>query len=161
MNSGLATYTACAKNFALPDVRGEDGARKMGFPHLKYVIIPVFIVTLISNSSGIASSQDLAASDIPKIMNTYYENKLEFKRDYLGKTLTATMFFNNVREKAFVTGYFVGFDGVNGSAGLTCSFSETLPSEFIDWDAGKSVSLTGVVSGVVLATLYLERCEFK
>ena len=133
----------------------------MSFPRLKYTTVSVCIVALIYNSSGIAASQELSASDIPNIMNTYYENELEFKRDYFGKTLTATMFFTNVREKAFVTGYFVGFDGINGSAGLTCSFSETLTSEFIDWDTGKSVYLTGVVHGVVLATLYLKRCKFK
>ena len=133
----------------------------MNVPCLKYANISVFAAALISNFSGIAASQELVASDIPKIIITYYENKLEFKHDYLGKTLTATMFFNNVRENAFVTCYFVGFDGVNGSAGLTCNFSETLTSKFIDWDAGKSVSLTGVVSEAVLSNLYLKRCEFK
>jgi hypothetical protein len=133
----------------------------MRFLRLKYTTVSVLIVTLISNFSSIDASQELSASDIPKILNTYYENEFEFKRDYLGKTLTATMFFNNVREKAFVTGYFVGFDGVNGSAGLTCSFSETMTSEFIDWDAGRSVSLTGVLYDVVFITLYLKECKFK
>ena len=108
-----------------------------------------------------AASQELAASDIVKIMITYYENELIFKRDYLGKTLIATMFFDNVGGAAFGGGYFVRFDGTNGSAGLTCSFSETLPNKVIDWDAGKSVSLTGVVYDVVLSTLYLKRCRFK
>ncbi len=107
-----------------------------------------------------AAFQELAASDIVKIIMTYYENELEFERDYLGKTLIATMFFDNLGA-AFGGGYFVGFDGINGSAGLTCSFSETLPDEVIDWDAGKSVSLTGVVYDVVLSTLYLKRCRFK
>lgn len=133
----------------------------MNVPRLNYASVSVFIAALISNFSGISASQELAASDIPKIIITYYENKLEFKHDYLGKTLTATMFFNNVQESAFTTGYFVGFDGVNGSAGLTCRFPETLTSEFIDWDAGKSVSLTGVVSDVVFVTLYLKGCEFR
>ena len=133
----------------------------MSFPLLKYATISSFIVILIPNYSVITASHELSASDIPKIISTYYEYDLEFKRDYLGKTITAMMFFNNVREKAFVTGYFVGFDGLNGSAGLTCDFSETLPSGFIDWDAGKSVYLTGVVYEVVLATLYLEGCKFK
>jgi hypothetical protein len=108
-----------------------------------------------------AASQELAASDIVKIIVTYYENELEFERDYLGKTLIATMFFDNVGGAAFGGGYFVGFDGINGSAGLTCNFSDTLPNEVIDWDAGKSVSLTGVVYDVVLSTLYLKRCRFK
>ncbi len=58
-------------------------------------------------------------------------------------------------------GHFVRFDGINGSAGLTCSFSKALPNEVIDWVAGKSVSLTGVVYDVVLSTLYLKKCEFK
>ena len=133
----------------------------MGYSHLKNAAVSVFTVTLIYISSGIAASQELAARDIPEIINTYYEDEIKFKHDYLGKTLTAMLFFNNVREKAFVTGYFVGFDGINGSAGLTCSFSETLTSEFIDWEVGKPVSLTGIVSDVVLATLYLERCEFE
>ena len=133
----------------------------MSFPRSKYTIASAFILTLIFNSPGTVASQELEASDIPKIITTYYENKSEFERDYLGKTLAATMFFNNAREKAFVTGYFVGFDGINGSAGLTCSFSENLTSEFIDWDAGKSVSLTGVVYDIVLTTLYLNGCKFE
>jgi tetratricopeptide (TPR) repeat protein len=108
-----------------------------------------------------AASQELAASDIVKIMITYYENESKYKRDYLGKTFMATMFFDNVGRAALGGGYFVRFDGINGSAGLTCSFSETLPNEVIDWDAGKSVSLTGVVYDVVLSTLYLKRCRFK
>jgi len=108
-----------------------------------------------------AASQELAASDIVKIIVTYYENELEFERDYLGKTLIATMFFNNVGGKVLGGDYFVGFDGINGSAGVTCSFSETLPNEVIDWDAGQSVSLTGVVYDVVLSTLYLKRCSFN
>ncbi len=142
-------------------MRGEDGGRKMGFSRLKYTIISVFMVALISNFSGIAASQELAASDIVKIIITYYENELEFKRDYLGKTITATMYFDNVGGEAFGGGYFVGFDGINKSAGLTCRFSETLPNEVIYWDAGTSVSLTGVVYDVVLGTLYLDRCKFK
>jgi len=108
-----------------------------------------------------AASPELAASDIVKIIVTYYENELEFERDYLGKTFIATMFFDNVGGAAFGGGYFVGFDGINGSAGLTCSFSETPPNEVIEWDAGNSVSLTGVVYDVVLSTLYLKRCRFK
>lgn len=133
----------------------------MGFPRLKYAAVSVFTVTLIYSSSGISASRELEADDIPKLINTYYEDEIKFNRDYLGKTLTATLFFKDAREKAFVTGYFVGFDGINGSAGLTCSFFETLPSVFIDWEAGKPVSLTGIVSNIVLATLYLERCKFE
>jgi len=108
-----------------------------------------------------AASQQLAASDIVKIITTYHENESKFKRDYLGRTLTATMYFANAGGAAFGGGNFVGFDGINGSAGLTCRFSETPPNEIIDWDAGKSVSLTGVVYDVVLSTLYLKRCSFK
>ncbi len=108
-----------------------------------------------------SASQELAASDIIKIIIAYYENKPIFKRDYLGKTLTATMFFDKLGGGAFGGGNFVGFNGINGSAGLTCRFSEILPNEVIDWDAGKSVSLTGVVYDVVLSNLYLKRCRFK
>jgi hypothetical protein len=133
----------------------------MGFPRLKYAAVSVFIGTLISNFSGIAVSQELTASDIPKIIVTYYEDKSKYKRDYLGKTFIATMFFDDVGGEAFGGGYFVGFDGINGSAGLTCSFSETMPNEVNFWDAGQSVSLNGVVYDVVLATLYLNRCEFE
>ena len=132
----------------------------MGFPRIKYAAVSVFLATLVSNFSGIAASQELSSNDVVKIIYAYYENDLKFENDYLGKTLTATMFFNNVREKAFVTGYFVGFDGIDGSAGVTCSFSETLPSEFIDWDKGMPVSLTGLVSDVVFSILYLKECEF-
>ena len=133
----------------------------MGASCLKYSTVPIFLIMLISSSPGIAASQDLSANDIPKIITTYYENEQEFKHDYLGKTFAATMFFKSVREKALVTGYYVGFDGKNGSAGLACSFSESPTGEFIDWDVGKSVSLTGVVSDVALAALYLEGCEFE
>ena len=73
----------------------------------------------------------------------------------------ATMFFNSVGGEAFGGGYFVGFDGINGSAGLTCSFSETLPNEVVDWESGESVSLTGVVYDVVLSNLYLKKCRFR
>ncbi len=142
-------------------MRGEEGYRKMGFPRLKYAAISVLIITMISTSSVISAPKELSQSDIPKIIITYYENEVDFKHNYLGNTLTATMFFKNVREKAFVTGYFVGFDGINGSAGLTCSFSEAMPNEVIDWDVGKSVSLTGVVYNVVLSVLYLEECKFE
>jgi len=142
-------------------VRGVEGAQKMSYPRLKYAVLLIFIVTLISNYSGVAASQELTASDIPKIIVTYYENKLKYKRDYLAKTFIATMFFDDVGGEAFGGGYFVGFHGINGSAGVTCSFSETLPNEVIYWDAGKSVFLTGVVYRVVLAVLYLERCEFE
>ena len=133
----------------------------MSFPRLKSAATLAFMATLISNFSGIATSQELTASDIPKIITTYYEDELEFRRDYLGKTFMATMFFDNIGGEAFGGGYFVGFNGINGSAGVTCSFSETLPYEIIDWDSGRSVSLTGVVYRVVLVTLYLEKCEFE
>ncbi len=137
------------------------GRRKMGFSRLKYAAISAFIVTLVSNFSGVAASQELAASDIPKIIITYYEDKLKFKHDYLGKTFIATMFFDNVGGEVFGGGYFVGFDGINGSAGLACSFSEAMPNEVIDWGEGKPVSLTGIVYDVVLANLYLKRCKFE
>ena len=133
----------------------------MGFPRLKYAAISVFIVTLVSSFSGIAVPQELDANDIPKIITTYYEDKLKFRRDYLGKAFISTMFFENIGGEAFGGGYFVGFAGINGSAGVTCSFSESLPNEVIHWDAGKSVSLTGIVYRVVLVNLYLEKCEFE
>ena len=108
-----------------------------------------------------AASQALAARDIVKIIIAYYENGLDFKRDYFGKTLKATMFFDNIGGEAFGGGHFVGFQGINRSAGLTCIFAEPLPNGVIDWDAGASVSLTGVVYDVVLSTLYLKKCRFK
>ena len=108
-----------------------------------------------------AANQKLAARDIVNIMTTYHENEALFESDYLGKTFSATMYFNAVKSEVFGGGYFVGFDGLNGSAGLTCRFSRTLPDEIIDWDAGKPVHLTGVVYDVVLSTLYLKRCTFK
>ena len=108
-----------------------------------------------------AAFQALAASDIVEIIISYHENEPKFRRDYLGKTLMATMFFDTAGVAAFGGGNFVRFDGINGSAGLTCHFSETLPNEVIDWDAGKSISLTGVVHDVALSTLYLRRCRFK
>ena len=108
-----------------------------------------------------AASRELAASDVVDIIMAYYESEPKFKRDYLGRTVVATMFFDSVGGAAFGEGYFVGFDGINGSAGVTCSFSEPLPNEVVDWDAGQSVSLTGVVYDVVLSTLYLKRCRFK
>jgi hypothetical protein len=139
----------------------KKGRRKMGFPRLKYAAISVFIVTLVSSFSGIAVPQELDANDIPKIITTYYEDELEFRRDYLGKAFISTMFFESVGGEAFGGGYFVGFAGINGSAGVTCSFSESLPNGVIHWDAGRSVSLTGVVYRVVLVNLYLEKCEFE
>jgi hypothetical protein len=108
-----------------------------------------------------AANQKLAARDIVNIITTYHENEPIFESDYLGKTIIATMYFDAVRGEVFGGGYFVGFDGLNGSAGLTCRFFKTLPNEIIDWDAGKSVLLTGVVYDVVLSTLYLKRCRFK
>ena len=108
-----------------------------------------------------AANQKLAARDIVNIITTYHENEPIFESDYLGKTFIATMYFDAVRGEVFGGGYFVVFDGLNGSAGLTCRFSKTLPNEIIDWDAGKSVHLTGVVYDVVLSTLYLKRCRFK
>ena len=119
----------CAKYFPLPDERGEEGVQKMGFPRLKFSALSVFIVTLSSNLSGTAESQELSASDIPKIILTYYEDESKFERDYLGKTFTSTMFFHDVGGEAFRGGYFVGFDGKGGSAGLTCNFSESLPDD--------------------------------
>ena len=133
----------------------------MGFPRLKISALSVFIVTLSSNLSGTAESQELLASDIPKIILTYYEDESKFERDYLGKTFTSTMFFHDVGGGAFRGGYFVGLDGKDGSAGLTCSFSESLPDGVIYWQTGRPVSLTGVVYKVVLSNLYLEICEFE
>ena len=142
-------------------MRGEEGYRKMGFPRLKYAAISVLIITMISTSSVISASKELSQSDIPKIIITYYENEVDFKHNYLGKTFIATMFFDNIGGEAFGGGYFVGFVGINGSAGLACSFSEAMPNEVIDWDEGKPVSLTGIVYNVVLANLYLEKCTFE
>ena len=107
-----------------------------------------------------AANQMLAARDIVNIITTYHENEPIFESDYLGKTFKATRYFDSVRE-ALGGGYFAGFDGINGSAGLTCRFLKTLPNEIIDWDAGKSVYLTGVVFDVVLSTLYLKKCRFN
>ena len=137
------------------------GRRKMGFSRLKYAAVSVFIVTLVSSFSGIAVPQELDENDIPKIIVTYYENTLKYKHDYLGKTFSSAMFFDSVGGEAFGGGYFVGFVGINRSAGLACSFSEAMPNEVIDWDEGKPVSLTGIVYNVVLANLYLEKCTFE
>ena len=108
-----------------------------------------------------AANQKLAARDIVNIIITYHENEPIFESDYLGKIFISTMYFDSVRSEVFGGGYFVGFDGLNDSAGLTCRFSTTLPNEVLDWVAGMSVHLTGVVYDVVLSTLYLKRCRFE
>jgi hypothetical protein len=90
----------CAKYFPLPDERGEEGVRKMGFPRLKYSALSVFIVTLSPSLSGTAVSQELSARDIPKIILTYYDDESKFVRDYLGKTSTSMMFFYSVGGEA-------------------------------------------------------------
>ena len=108
-----------------------------------------------------AADQDLAASDIVNMITAYHENESIFERDYLGKSIMATMYFDAIRGEVFGGGYFVGFDGKDGSAGLTCRFAQTLPIEITDWDAGKSVDVSGVVYDVVLSTLFLKRCRFN
>jgi tetratricopeptide (TPR) repeat protein len=108
-----------------------------------------------------AVNQDLAASDIVNLITTYHENESIFESDYLGKTFMAKMYFDTVTVAALGGGHFVRFLGINGSAGLTCRFTRTLPNEIIDWDAGKSIDVTGVVYDVVLTTLYLTRCRFE
>jgi hypothetical protein len=139
----------------------KRGRRQLGFSRLRYATAPAFVLTLICNSSGIAAPQKLDTSDIVDIIISYYEDNAIFKRDYLGKTFMATMFFDDVGGGTFGGNYFVGFDGINGSAGLTCSYSEPPPNEIIDWEPGRSVSLTGIVYEVVLSNLYLRKCELE
>lgn len=133
----------------------------MGVSCVKYAAVSAFVATIISHSSSISAPQELSASDIPDIIITYYENESKFKHDYLGNTFISAMFFDNIGGEVFGGGYFVGFYGIDESAGLTCIFYEALPEEVIDWESGKPVYLTGVVYKVVLATLYLERCKFQ
>jgi hypothetical protein len=111
---------------------------------------------MVQSFSGIR----LSGSDLPKVVSTYRENEMRFKRDFLGKQFSDVLPFKSATENVFLKGsYLVGF-GNNIISDVNCTVkSPTEISAIANWNKGDRIHIEGNVKDVTLGSVNLESCR--
>jgi hypothetical protein len=110
----------------------------------------------VQSFSGIS----LSGTDLPKVVSTYRENEMRFKRDFLGKPFSDVLPFRSATESTFIKGsYLVGFGkGFTGDVNCTVK-SPLLISTIANWNKGDQIQIDGIVKDVTLGTVNLDECK--
>ena len=96
-------------------------------------------------------ASDFGAADVPNIVNTYRQNSIKFKRDFVGKTFSANLRFDSATEHwcGALTATF------NGSS-IVCLSITGDTAKIADWNPGDHIKVDGTVYDVTLGTLQLK-----
>jgi hypothetical protein len=105
----------------------------------------------------------LSGSDLPKVVSTYRENEIRFKRDFFGKRFSDVLLFRSVTENILIAGkYEVGFGTGQFLSDLDCSV--TFPAEIskiANWNKGDKIRVEGIVQDVVMGSVRLKPCTLS
>ncbi len=105
----------------------------------------------------------LSGTDLPKIVNTYRENEMRFKRDFLGRSFSDTLPFLKTTEKIFSKDvYRVSLGGGNVFGDVDCTVSSKADIAVISsWNRGDNIAVEGIIKDVTLGSVQLEPCRLS
>jgi len=105
----------------------------------------------------------LNGSDLPKVVSTYRENEMRFKRDFLGRKFLDVLPFMNSKEKIFAKdSYTVSFGTGRVLGDVDCTVSSPAAiAEIANWNKGDSIHIEGVVKDVTFGSVQLNPCTLS
>jgi uncharacterized protein len=105
----------------------------------------------------------LTGADLSRIVSTYRENEMRFKRDFLGRSFSDTLPFLKTTEKIFSKDvYRVSLGGGNISGDVDCTVSSPADIAVIsNWNKGDNIVVDGVIKDVTLGSVQLEPCHLR
>jgi hypothetical protein len=123
------------------------------------IVTPTQTPTLAQSSSAIS----LSSADLPKIVSTYRENEMRFKRDFFGKQFSDVLPFRSATENMFSKGpYIVGFGTGGLLSDLDCKVTSPEKISIIaDWNKGDRIRVEGIVNDVNMGSVRLDPCSLS
>jgi TPR repeat protein len=118
------------------------------------------INTAAANAPAAPANSPLGASDVTKIVSTYHENEMRFKRDFFGKRFSGVMPFLKTTEQMFSKNtYTVGFGAGSSLSDVDCKVSAPDEISLItDWNKGDKIRVEGVIRDVTMGAVQLSEC---
>jgi putative nucleic acid binding protein len=112
--------------------------------------------TTSSNESGSFSARDIA-----KIISTYDDNEMRFKRDYAGQTFSDSLPFESASEPPFVKDqYIVSFGRKGGLGKVYCIIKNPSDiAEVANWHKGDMIRIQAKIYNVVMNSIALNKCD--
>jgi hypothetical protein len=142
---------------------GDDSAQKnladLHATGQRDVTTPAVAPTLAQSSSGTL----LSRADLPKIVSTYRENEMRFKRDFFGKQFSDVLQFRSATEHMLFKGtYIVGFGTGSFVSDLDCKVTSPAEISIIaDWNGGDQIRIEGIVKNVTMGSVDLDQCRLS
>jgi pyruvate/2-oxoglutarate dehydrogenase complex dihydrolipoamide acyltransferase (E2) component len=110
-----------------------------------------------------AAEEALGADSLSKIVDTYRQNEIRFKRDYVGKQFDDVLPFRSAKAKIFSEDqYTVGFGKGMFVSDIDCTVSDKATMDrVIDWNKGDRIRIRGVIKDVTMGSVQLDRCQLS
>ena len=151
-------FAEAAKWFRKAADQGDAAAEKNLTALANFLATPA-AATLARSSSAIS----LSGADLPKIVSTYRENGMRFKRDFFGRQFSDVLPFRGATENMFFKGtYTVGFGTGSFLSDLDCTVTSPAEISIIaDWHKGDQIRIEGIVNDVAMGSVKLDPCSLS
>jgi len=122
---------------------------------------PLAIAAISIATLAPAIAADLGPEDIQRAIETYKQNEIRFKRDFVGKTIGFTWTFYNAKGNFFDDSEVrVEFGGGRFSGNVVCEDVDQKTKDLvIEWNKGQKASVSGTVNDVWFGNLHLKKCS--
>ena len=172
------------KSISLPEIKkaNNQAAASVPLPRARPQVIPsdaaapIVLATSTPTTptasspapQGIQAAQSsspvsLTTDDLPKIVSTYRENEIRFKRDFVGKLFSDVLPFRSATESMFSGGsYRIGFGTGGFTSDVDCRVTSSADiSRIVNWNKGEKIHIQGLVKDVTMGSVQLDRCNFS
>jgi len=102
----------------------------------------------------------LKGADLPRVVSTYRENEMRFKRDFFGKKFSDVMPFLKATEKLFSKDSYTISFGESTSADCSVTSPEDI-STIANWNKGDKIYVEGIIRDVTMGSVQLDSCTLS
>lgn len=147
-NLSAASPNPSVRAAAGTGARGSDGSRDGRSPTLR---------------DDDAKGARLTGADLSRIVGTYRENEMRFKRDFQGRRFADILPFYKTTEKLFSKDEYTVSFGTGRVAGeIDCTVASASGiAEIANWNRGDKVRIEGIVRDVTIGSVQLESCTLS
>jgi hypothetical protein len=119
------------------------------------------VAALLAASTLSSHAADFGPTDIAKAIDTYKQNEIRFKRDYVGRMISFGWTFAGASSRLF-GGYRVEFGNGGWGDNVACDVKDQATlDKVVEWNKGQLVTVTGTIDDVSIGDLLLKNCTLQ
>lgn len=115
----------------------------------------------LSPSAQSSLHTSLSGGDLQKIVGTYQENEMRFKRDFFGRQFSDVLPFRSAKESILFEGkYLIGFGTGRFLSDVDCEVTSPADvARIANWNKGDEIHIEGIVKDVTMGSVELDQCS--